>query len=72
VKDTAYQREKLAQMNRENTAEIIAMKGLTATAKAEDWPALKRRALKLERAVKAAARLERELERSKVKDASAS
>lgn len=61
MKPTPYQLDKLAAMNAANVAEIVALKAATATAKAEDMPALRKRAHKLERAVKEAARLERAL-----------
>jgi hypothetical protein len=61
VTPTAYQLEKLATMNRENTAEVLALKAAAANAKPEDVLPLRTRALKLEKKIKAAARLERAL-----------
>lgn len=64
MKPTPYQLEKLATMNRENTAEVLALKHDAAALQPNDSHGraqIAARAHKLERAIKAAARLEREL-----------
>lgn len=64
MKPTPYQLEKLATMNRENTAEVWALKAAAAGEQGNSVVGraqIAARAHKLERAIKAAARLERDL-----------
>ena len=64
MKPTQYQLDKLAAMNRENTAEVLALKAAAGALQPNDSHAradITRRAHKLEKNIKAAARLEREL-----------
>jgi hypothetical protein len=64
MKPTQYQLDKLAAMNAANTAEVLALKAAAGALRPNDTAAradISRRAHKLEKNIKAAARLEREL-----------